>query len=629
MLKFKSPRLLLGLSGVAVALALAVATGPLIAAEPRRSEPAPAAATLGSIHGKVSLSAGKAIGLRIKARDAKAKMTYNVFTRDGQYRVPDLTPGTYEVWVSQRGFDSAPQTVELKAGQKLTLDLKATVTPGFNIAEQFLQRDTHTSAFDDKLELVEFDKLYPPGPGRAELIDHCFACHATIFHHMQLDRAGWDYIVTRMIDRKSMEGERQANIIYAKDTFPAKDRALILDYLSKNFTPDTPHRDLKLEELVPDEKVISDSIFIEYDVAPTNEKQRPRSYHDPYVAPNGEIWANDRANRSLVRIDPNTRDASKRILEEHQAPWPDTSMHGIAVDSQGRVYYADINGGYLGELDRRTGQFKRYETTGNMEKPWNVPPGTRTAESMVQIVVDKDDNVWGNLISGEKIFRLDAKTRQIKTWLLPTPDSNPYGMIATPEGVLWTVGISSDIIFKFDPKTEKFTEYKTPTQPSAPRRLDDDADGNIWWAEYVGGNLGMLDPKTGAMKEYRFPLKYTRGYDAWVVGDYVWVTEATYETLIRFDPKTKAFVYYPLPMSQPSGNPGVPKIENEKDGTIWFAYRGLRKQPNPMVAFKPTGNAGPWTTAEAKPDRVSALDLAIGALRDLGRTALEALPQRS
>ena len=622
-MKTQSPKVLFGASAAALAgvAALAIVLAGF-------SGPAPAAEPTAIIRGSIALSAGKSLAIRVKARDPKAGTTYNVFSRQGQYRVPALPPATYEVWISQRGFDSPRQKVTVKAGETLKLDLKATVTPGFDISQQFQQRDTHTPNYAENKPLVAFDMLYPPGPGRDLLLDKCFVCHSTAFHHMKLDREGWAYVVQRMVDRKSMEGEPLRDIFYTKENFPAKDKELIVDYLAANFNLDSPDRDVKLDEFVPDEAIVSEALYIEYDVPP-QKGQRPRSYHDPYVAPNGEIWANDRANHSLVRIDPQASDISKRIVEEHVAPWPDTSMHGITIDRAGRVYYADVNGGYLGELDRRTGQFKRYETTGNMEKPWNVPPGTRTAESMVQIVVDKDDNVWGNLISGEKIFRLDAKTRQIKTWLLPTPDSNPYGMIATPEGVLWTVGISSDIIFKFDPKTEKFTEYKTPTQPSAPRRLDDDADGNIWWAEYVGGNLGMLDPKTGAMKEYRFPLKYTRGYDAWVVGDYVWVTEATYETLIRFDPKTKAFVYYPLPMSQPGGNPGVPKIENEKDGTIWFAYRGLRKQPNPMVAFKPTGNAGPWTTAEAKPDRVSALDLAIGALRDLGRTALEALPQRS
>lgn len=579
--------------GMAAVLALGAMSLPATPTQSASSE-----APGGTISGLVALDAGKPIGLRIKARNEQAKVTYNVFSRQGEYRVPEMMPGTYQVWISQNGFVSQPQTVVVEAGATARLDLRASVKPGFDIEQQFLQRDPHTAKIDQTLELVSFDELYPDQPGRAELIDDCFACHATMFHQMRADRDGWEYMVRRMTDRVSMEGERQANIIYTKEHFPAQSRELITEYLIRNFGIDAPMRDLKLDEFVPNEDVISEAVYVEYDVPLTDADMRPRSYHDPFIAPNGEIWVNDRANRSLVRIDPDATDASERIIEEYQAPWPDTSMHGITIDTEGRVYYADINGGYLGELDRETGEFKRYETTGEMEAPWNVPAGTRTSESMVQIVTDKDDNVWGNLVSGEKIFRLDAETREIETWLLPTPNSNPYGMIAKPDGTVWTAGISSDMIIKFDPGTETFTEYATPTQPSAPRRLDDDAAGNIWWAEYVGGNLGKLDTETGEMEQFPFPLKYSTGYDAWAVGEYIWVTEATYQTLIRFDPKTEAFVYYPLPMSQPSGNPGVPKLENEKDGTIWFAYRGLRDQPNPVVKFSPKANAGPWSVEQ-------------------------------
>jgi len=587
-MKTQSPKVLFGASAAALAgvAALAIVLAGF-------SGPAPAAEPTAIIRGSIALSAGKSLAIRVKARDPKAGTTYNVFSRQGQYRVPALPPATYEVWISQRGFDSPRQKVTVKAGETLKLDLKATVTPGFDISQQFQQRDTHTPNYAENKPLVAFDMLYPPGPGRDLLLDKCFVCHSTAFHHMKLDREGWAYVVQRMVDRKSMEGEPLRDIFYTKENFPAKDKELIVDYLAANFNLDSPDRDVKLDEFVPDEAIVSEALYIEYDVPP-QKGQRPRSYHDPYVAPNGEIWANDRANHSLVRIDPQASDISKRIVEEHVAPWPDTSMHGITIDRAGRVYYADVNGGYLGELDRSTGQFKRYETTGNMEPPWNVPPGTRTAESAIQIVVDKDDNVWGNLISSKRIFRLDAKTRQIKTWPLPGVEANPYGMIVAPDGALWVPGASNHTMIRFDPKTEKFTEFKTVIQPSGMRRIGVDAQGNIWAAGYTSGVVERLDPKTGAQKAWPMPLKLSTGYDPWPIGDYLWISEATYQTFVRFDPKTGSFVYYPLPMSQPGRNPGVPKMEIGKDGTIWFTYRSLRDRVNPMVAFKPTANAGPW-----------------------------------
>lgn len=532
----------------------------------------------GSIHGKVTAEAGDVVGFRVKAKLPVANMTWNVFTRDGKYRVPDLTPGSYEVWVAQRGFDSPIQKVDVKPGEKTNLDFHVTVQEGFDVTQQFRQRDPHTFAVRPNVPLVTYEELYPPGPGRDALERHCTVCHGTWFHHLSKPREGWEWTLTNMTDKKSLEGHKRGNIIYTKENFPTEDRVLIADYLTTHFGVEQPYRDLLLDELRPDEDVIADAVFIEYDVPP-GPGMKARSYHDPYIAPNGEVWFNDRANRSLLHIDPQARDAAKMVVEEYQAPWPETSMHGIVIDRAGRVYYADIAGGYLGELNPDTGEFKRYETTGDVD------------ESMVQIVVDSKDNVWGGLISGNKLIKLDADTRQISMWDYPTPDTNPYGMIASRDDKIWSAGISKHVIVKFDPVTEEFTEYPTLTQPSAPRRLGEDRHGNIWWAEYVGGHLGMLDPTTGEMKQYPYPLSYSRGYDCWPVGDYIWSTESTYETLVRFDPESETFVYYPIPLSQPSGNPGVPKMEVGKDGTIWFSYRGLRDRPNPVVAFKPWANA--------------------------------------
>jgi len=535
----------------------------------------------GSIHGTVTAEAGQVIGFRVKAKLPVANMTWNVFTRNGRFRVPDLTPGSYEVWVAQNGFESPVKTVKIKAGDTAEVNIHVTVRESFDLNNQFRPRDSHVmGARRDAVELVSYDELYPPGPGRDALEYHCSNCHGTWFHHMRNSREGWEFWVKNMIDRRSIPNSPNRNIIYTRENFPDADAKQVIDYLAENFAPDVPYRDLLLDELIPNEEVIADAIFIEYDV-PVPEGFKKRSYHDPYIASDGGIWANDRRNRSFVHIDPDARDAGKMIIEEYQAPWETTSMHGITIDTRNRVYYADVNGGWLGELDLNTGEWKRYPVNDNPESD----------DSMIQIVVDSKDNIWGGLIGSTQLAKLDAGTREIALWPFPTPDINSYGLIASRDDKIWTAGISRHMIVRFDPVTEEFTEYRTPTIPSAPRRLGEDKSGNIWWAEYVGGHLGMLNPETGEMKQYRYPLAHSRGYDSWPVGDYIWSTEATYETLVRFDPETEQFVYYPIPLSQPSGNPGVPKMENEADGTIWFAYRGVRDGPNPLVAFKPWGNA--------------------------------------
>ncbi len=533
-----------------------------------------------SIQGAVTVDRGEVLAFQVKAKDLRGLATYTVFTRKGHYRTPNLSPGDYEVWVAHDGYDSPMEKVSLKPGQALTLDFALRAQAGFDLANEFRPRDVGHTRNDLKgVPQADYDTVYPPGPARTLLEKNCMGCHGTMYNHMRLTATGWREAVDRMTKKRAtpIDQRHKGNIIY--DHFPADQTEMIYQYLVKNFGADVPPLDIKLDELRPDEDAVADSVFIQYELPPF-PGGRPRNFHDPYIAPDGGVWVDDRANRALLRIDPEAKEFSKRIAGQYQTPRTETIMHGITVDSKGRVYYADIAGGYLGELEPRSGEFTIHAT--------NPDPD----ESMVQIAVDSKDDVWMGLISDKKLGELDGKTRAVKMWDLPGSDCLPYGLVVDHEDKVWMAMVNCGEVVKFDPVTSKFTEYKTPS-PSAPRRLGVDKNGMIWWGEYQGNHLGMLNPKTGKMTEYSFPLRYSRAYDTWPVGDYVWITESTYQTLLRFDTKTKRFTYFPLPETEPGTS--VPKIEVGKDGVIWYAYRGWGK--NTVAAFKPLGNTQAERTA--------------------------------
>lgn len=87
-------------------------------------------------------------------------------------------------------------------------------------------------------------------------------------------------------------------------------------------------------------------------------------------------------------------------------------------------------------------------------------------------------------------------------------------------------------------------------------------------------------------------LQGSNPYDTWPdQDDNIWIGgDQAHSSLVKFDPKSKRFTYFP----QPQLHQSTPKIEIEKNNTIWYGSRGV---PNiTAVHFYPKGY-----TADAPP----------------------------
>ena len=519
--------------------------------------------------------------VRVRARDAERHITYTVFTQKGHYQIYNLPPGTYQMSALQDGFDSKGPSVELKAGETKTADVALLVRP-------------------DKLraELVGFDTLFPPGPTRDYLMQNCMGCHG--FEHIPWERMGgrdedaWRRAVGRMFDMDGTNnhtGVPQVN----PAAIPEEKREDIIKYFTETFSIDGKPRDLKLDDLPLDEKALSKTIYIEYDLpAPLpGKKDENISSHDVWpsrISPT--VYVSEMGMGVIQGMDKNRIDYPGRF-QTFVLPNPDEGHrelgpHGITQAKDGHVYAAEIDESMIGELDPETGKVIQYTT------PTRSTPHT--------IRSDSKGNVWFTEMQGvSKIGELDAATKKIREWDPSPSDTNAhyYGMTVDQKDRVWAVGMTSHKIVGYDPKTDKWSVYATPTQPSGPRRPTVDSKGKVWFSEHIGQALGMLDPDTGKITEYKDPFKLGGGYECYADShDNIWVTLRSYGVLARFDQKTKTYTYFPEPFPDIMGreHPGPhgtmlgglypPKIEQDADGTFWYA--GIRMHT--LTAFRPEGN---------------------------------------
>jgi virginiamycin B lyase len=583
-----------------------------IASRAQMATPGPMPAPVrGSLSGAVTADQGSVVGFRVTVHNLTYKLWYTVFTVKGHYTVPQALPGSYDVMVLERGYTSPTLRIDLAPGENKTADIAIKKIGGGPAGAQGASTEGMMAAAGgpgvaaNTVWVNSMDELYPPGPGRDLLKANCTGCHGPEFGTMHRTKEGFRIGIARMTETGPTDNPFDTNLGHTYLTGAQKNQ--IAEYLATNFGPGTPDKRLKVDPPIIDENALAKAIYVSYDIPDNfprppfrgevigaNEidgvtaqessmmggRALPQLLHDPFIVPDGIWYANPTAN-AMVHLDPTQLDPNRRY-KVYPIKGPETYvfMHGITVDSKGHVYWAEITGGQLGELDPETGKQIRHYTPRR--------------GGMLQVVTDKDDNIWFGMVKGPGgVGELDAKTRVVHQWQTPTPDNLIYGLAVDPvDNTIWGAGYSKGQVTKFDPKTEEYTEYYAPSSWGQIRRLGVDSKGIVWFSEYTTGIVGRLDPTTGKMTEIKMPTQGANPYDVWPdKTDKIWISDQPQNSLVRYDPDTQKFTYYP----EPQMNWSLPKVEVEKNNTIWFGARFL-----PYITanhFYPNGY-----TADAPPE---------------------------
>ena len=137
-------------------------------------------------------------GAFVQARNAQTHITVNVLScKDGQYRIPNLPAGEYEVRIKAVGYQAQPRT-----GVNLTADQ--------SVSYEFALQKGKVRWTD--ISMYQADQLLPDGKGKGALFTPqpgqptatCAACHGfqTRMAAMTRDEDGWrdrvNYMSTTM-----------------------------------------------------------------------------------------------------------------------------------------------------------------------------------------------------------------------------------------------------------------------------------------------------------------------------------------------------------------------------------------------------------------------------------------------
>src|SRR2546427_2249395 len=338
-----------------LALLVLAASAVWTAAAPQAEEPS---ATLsGEVRAAKPFQAAE-----VYIRNIDKHVLYMVYTESGRYETTKLLSGHYEVAVKKNGFTTDVQKVQAKAGAKLKADFS--LTEGSFTPAQLALFNGPGPLRPQPLP-VPYDELYPAGVGKAVVERTCVACHGSNF----LPRRKWtEQSANAALDlmMNVSGGARGGGMITPAMMSPA-DRQAALAYITANFGADKPARSTKVEEYPLDEKVLGRAMYIEYylpldspgsnDSLPVGPFGRGRRTQEPHFDSAGNVWYTDRGTPNRIgRVDPRTAEFKDFVL-----PVPTADPHGLTVDKQGNVFWAETNGFHLGRLDPKTGAMQRYD----------------------------------------------------------------------------------------------------------------------------------------------------------------------------------------------------------------------------------------------------------------------------
>src|SRR5215510_7175451 len=209
-------------------------------------------------------------------RNVDKRILYMIYTNASQFRAVALFPGNYEVTASTKGLESDVQKLALKARDNPKLKLSLRAVTGTSQRTVVNALETNTESNSTVTIEQSYDEIYPPGPGRDVAERTCIVCHGENFLPGRPGNlAAWTARLDRMMGKANWDraaasyAEGLLNYRASALRFSLQDREDLLQYLVKNFGPDTKPRAVRIEQEMPlEESKLGKAMYIEYYLPP-------------------------------------------------------------------------------------------------------------------------------------------------------------------------------------------------------------------------------------------------------------------------------------------------------------------------------------------------------------------------
>jgi streptogramin lyase len=511
------------------------------------------------VTGVIKDAAGHAVaGALVKVRSEPLGLAFMVVSREqGQYSTPNLPRGSYTVQAfgaDAQGSSTSP--IEIVGGKPRTIDI-------------VLSGPLHVPARQERLNDDDYTKLLPEGPAKRVVAGKCAFCHSLLdVVSARKTPAKWKETYERMYD--DLYGMRKPIVAQSNED---QEDTLVLDYLSKNFGPNSPQDPQVVSQWLlqpggpshPNRNLpgvlltgaSAKYVSMEFSLA---SGSMPSGVA---VDSHGIAWVTERTSGMLGRFDPNSLTYTRTPSPAGKGP--EFRLDAVAVDPQDRIWFVDDGpNARILQFDPKSREFNTYAMPGYR---FPVPDEGWARIGSLRFL---NGSVWATGITSQRILRLDPDTRRFLSYSVPR-GAAPNGLAVGGDDMPWYAARIANVVVKLEPNTGKQTRHDSPTLRSGLQGLAADGDGNLWAAATESGKLVKVDYRTGAVTEYAPPTDDSGPYsiDVDKNRNLIWFSEIYADKIGRFDPARNVFVEFPHPLADSD----VRRIEIDRShpNRVWWA----------------------------------------------------------
>jgi virginiamycin B lyase len=164
---------------------------------------------------------------------------------------------------------------------------------------------------------------------------------------------------------------------------------------------------------------------------------------------------------------------------------PAHGTYGIATDSRNNVYFCDFANtevGLIGRIDAKTKKLDWF----HLPTPYARPR---------RLFMDSHDQLWIAEFRSNKIAMFDTKSEHFEEWDVPA-GNYPYYVVGDKNGEAWAGSVFNDRILRLNPGTKEIVEYLLPRSTNIRRMYVDNSTTpvTIWAGNNHGASIVKVEP---------------------------------------------------------------------------------------------------------------------------------------